>query len=92
MGKLLLGCSTMMLTIAAAPPPSAPQLAQNSPASPVVEQVMNGTDSVRPAGGGTAAAPAEKKVCKLLDSSYSHRSERVCLTAKEWQQVDEQMR
>jgi hypothetical protein len=38
------------------------------------------------------AAPAEKPICKLLPSSYSHSSKRVCLTKEQWKQVDEQMR
>ena len=92
MGKLLFGCSVLILTIAAAPAPAAPQLAQNNSAPNVVEQVTNGTDAIGPVGGGTALPPAEKKVCKLLDSSYSHRPQRVCLTAKEWEQVDREAR
>jgi hypothetical protein len=38
------------------------------------------------------AAPAEKPICKLLPSSYSHSSKRVCLTKEQWKQVDDQMR
>ena len=34
------------------------------------------------------AAPAEKKICKNLPSSYSHMSDRVCLTPSEWKQVE----
>jgi hypothetical protein len=89
----LLTLSAVLISMAgpaaAAPAPAgAPQLAQNSP-TPAIEQVTsNGADAVRPVAGGTAAAAPEKKVCKLLESSYSHRSQRVCLTKKEWQQVD----
>jgi hypothetical protein len=37
-----------------------------------------------------AAAPvAEKKICKLLPSSYSRMNKRACLTANEWKQVEE---
>ena len=38
------------------------------------------------------AAPAtaqEKKVCKRLPSSYSKRTDRVCMTEREWAQVDQ---
>lgn len=40
----------------------------------------------------TTAAPAERKICKQLPSSYSHATQRVCLTKDEWKQVDEQMK
>lgn len=38
--------------------------------------------------GGKSAAVAEKKVCKQLPSSSSRLPQRVCLTAKEWKQVE----
>ena len=37
---------------------------------------------------GKSAAVAEKKVCKQLPSSSSRLPQRVCLTAKEWKQVE----
>jgi hypothetical protein len=39
---------------------------------------------------GKAAAAAEKKVCKQLPSSSSRLPNRVCLTAKEWKQVEKE--
>lgn len=59
---------------------AAVELAEASPPAPVGNTAS------------AAAVPAEKKVCRLLDSSYSHRMDRVCLTKEEWKQVDDQMR
>jgi hypothetical protein len=36
----------------------------------------------------TAAAIGEKKICKQLPSSSSRLPQRVCLTEKQWKQVD----
>jgi hypothetical protein len=41
--------------------------------------------------GGTAAAAEEKKICKQLPSSSSRLSNRACLTAREWKQVQEEV-
>lgn len=80
-------CIAFLSTAAsAAPSPtaasiSAPrQMADATPRAPTASAVTTG------------AAPAEKKICKMLPSSYSHSSERVCLTKDEWKQVDDQMR
>jgi hypothetical protein len=35
------------------------------------------------------APPAEKKICKQLPSSYSRMTQRACLTAKDWKQVED---
>ena len=40
------------------------------------------------APGAKPVAPAEKKICKNLPSSYSHMPDRVCLTPSEWKQVE----
>jgi hypothetical protein len=56
------------------------QLADSTRAAPAVQSAP------------ATAAPAEKPICKLLPSSYSHSSKRVCLTKEQWKQVDEQMR
>jgi len=60
--------------------PAPVQLAEASPPASVGNAVAS------------AAVPVEKKVCRLLPSSYSHRTDRVCLTKEEWKQVDDQMR
>jgi hypothetical protein len=39
-----------------------------------------------------AAANTEKKICKQLPSSSSRLPQRVCLTEKQWKQVDEDNR
>jgi hypothetical protein len=40
---------------------------------------------------GKAVAAAEKKICKQLPSSNSRLPNRVCLTAKEWKQVENEV-
>ena len=43
----------------------------------------------------TAAKPApeaDRKICKRLEASYSHASDRVCLTKSDWKKVEEQNR
>jgi hypothetical protein len=40
------------------------------------------------AWSGKSAATQEKKVCRQLPSSNSRLPNRVCLTAKEWKQVE----
>jgi len=45
-------------------------------------------------GGVTAPAAkpqpiTEKLVCRRIPSSYSHRSEKICLTKKQWEEVDD---
>ena len=46
--------------------------------------------STQPAASNinTAAATGEKKICKQLPSSSSRLPQRVCLTEKQWKQVD----
>ena len=66
----------------AASAPSQVQVADAAQAPPIT--------AARPAPA--MAAPADKKICKQLPSSYSRVTVRTCLTAKEWKQVDEQSR
>jgi hypothetical protein len=59
------------------------QVAENNVAAPT-------SASAAMAAPAPVQAPvAEKKVCKLLPSSYSRMNKRACLTAKEWKQVEE---
>jgi hypothetical protein len=84
MHKLLVGCSAFTLLLASAAASAMPQQIGNQAAPAAGDQVIaNGS-------GGPSAQPAtpEKKVCKLLPSSYSHMNQRVCLTAKQWEQVE----
>lgn len=36
----------------------------------------------------TTAAKPEKKICKPIETTGSHRIERLCLTAKDWKRVE----
>ena len=65
-------------------PSAVTQVAENTVAS--APEAPSAASAVAP----PAAAPvAEKKVCKMLPSSYSHMNTRACLTAKEWKQVQD---
>ena len=46
------------------------------------------TSAAQPAPANAKAAAAEKKICRQLPSSSSRLPQRVCLTEKEWKQVD----
>lgn len=73
--------TAMPVTQAAPPAASAPsqvQVADAAQAAPIT--------AARPAPA--TAAPAEKKICRQLPSSYSRVTVRTCLTAKEWKQVE----
>lgn len=65
-------------------PSAMTQVAENTVASAPAAPMASSTVSA------AAAAPvADKKICKLLPSSYSHMSVRTCLTEKEWKQVQD---
>jgi hypothetical protein len=52
----------------------------------------NAAKAAAPDGANGKLAPntvEEKKICRQLPSSSSRLPNRVCLTRKEWQQVDE---
>jgi len=80
MQKLILITTIAIASMAAAP--AASEAAATNAAQPSALTTDN--------SGAEKAQPAveEKKVCRLLPSSYSHRSDRVCLTKSEWTQVD----
>ena len=86
MHKSLVGCSIFMLALASAPASAMPQQVGNQAAPAAGDQVV-ATGSGGPSATAPAAAP-EKKICKLLPSSYSHVNQRACLTAKQWEQVE----
>ncbi|HEX5239127.1 MAG TPA: hypothetical protein VFW39_11780 [Sphingomicrobium sp.] len=78
----ILSLALVSAAASAAPTGSAPrQMADATQASPAASVAST-----------TAAAPADKKICRHIPSSYSHQSERVCLTKEQWKQVDEQNR
>ena len=84
--------SILSLALVSAAASAAPATAPaNSASAP--RQMADASPSA-PAAASTAtttAAPVDKKICKQLPSSYSHSTQRVCLTKDEWKQVDEQM-
>ncbi len=83
MRKLLVS-SAFMLILASGPASALPQQIGNQAAPAAGEQVVaNGSGSP-----SAQVQPTEKKICKLLPSSYSHVNQRVCLTARQWEQVD----
>jgi hypothetical protein len=49
-------------------------------ASPTASMATNGT--------APAAAPADKKICRRIESSISRVAKKVCLTKREWDQID----
>ena len=84
-------CSALLSSAALAVPATsstAPAIAAQAPVQ------LAEASPPAPVGNAASAAVAvpEKKTCKLLPSSYSHRSDRVCLTKDEWKQVEDQMR
>jgi len=58
--------------------------------SPIAASATETASATQPAASASAAKPAagEKKICKQLPSSSSRLPQRVCLTEKEWKQVD----
>jgi hypothetical protein len=87
MRKLLVGCSAFTLLLASAPALAMPQQIGNQ-AAPAAGDAVIPSGSGGPSATAQPAATPEKKVCKLLPSSYSHMNQRVCLTAKQWEQVE----
>jgi len=74
-----------MLTVAAAPASAG---AGNNSSPSVVSQVTSNGQAVTPVAGGQTSAVADKKQCRHLPSSFSPRTQKVCLTAKEWAEVE----
>jgi len=84
MHKLLVGCVLVSAAIVATPT-SASTKDNSNKVAPAT------SNSSGPAGTAVQpAANAEKKICRLLSSSYSHARDRVCLTENEWKQVEEE--
>lgn len=83
MHKFLLGCSIAIFTAAAAP------ASAGTGASAAATGGQDGVNRQQAASvGGSTQAVAEKKVCRHLPSSYSRRTQKVCLTSKEWAEVE----
>jgi hypothetical protein len=79
----LLTCVSLLAAAAAAnaAPPIANQVAPVDP-----DQTVNLVS-----GGGKAAIVADKKICRQLPSSSSRLPNRVCLTDRQWRQVEDDM-
>src|SRR5438270_4887971 len=62
-------------------------------AKPAVQIAQDTPAANRSSSQPLVQAPAaeQKKTCRLLPSSYSRRSDRVCLTKAEWAQVDKDL-
>ena len=87
MRKLLVGCSAFMLILASGPASALPQQIGNQAAPAAGDQIVaNGSGG--PSAAVSSQATPEKKICKLLPSSYSRVNQRVCLTARQWEQVE----
>jgi hypothetical protein len=76
-------CALMVASAAVAGSPNGKQVA-----SAVGNSVAVDAQAVAPVVGGKTQPVAEKKICRQLPSSYSRMTKRACLTAKEWEQVE----
>jgi hypothetical protein len=80
MRKLLIGgCFAMLGSGAIAQPATQPA---------VTNQTVSDSAKARPQDSGDNAAGADKKTCRNLEAGFSHRTERVCMTAKQWEEYD----
>lgn len=85
----ILCCSLSIATIAAAPAAASSDPTGNHAAPAIGSQVVaNGSEAIAPLAGDTAQPSAEKRICRQLPSSYSRMTQRTCLTAKQWEQVE----
>ena len=78
MRKLLFCCCVAAFASAATgAPTTAPEVNQSAPNAP-------GT----PLADDKPQQAVEKKICRSLEVGFSHRTERVCMTAKQWEEYD----
>jgi hypothetical protein len=80
MRKLLIAGVIAMLASAA--------IAQPATQPAVTNQTASDSAKARPQDSGDNAVGADKKTCRNLDAGFSHRTERVCMTAKQWEAYD----
>jgi hypothetical protein len=84
MRKLILLPCVALLTVAAAPANSAPQVStQIAPSDAQRAVALSG-------GGKEAAASEEKKICKQLPTTGSRLPKRACFTADQWKQIEDE--
>ena len=81
MRKLLIACGIAMLATAAVADPGTAPVAR-SDAAP------DASGGQAPAAKDKAETAAAKKICKKIDAGFSHRKERVCMTAKQWDEYN----
>ena len=83
-------CTRLIVTAALLISPIAAS-AQSIPTTgtKLADNATSNTVSAAPADAKAApAAVQEKKICKHLPSSFSRMTQRACLTASEWKQVE----
>jgi hypothetical protein len=80
---IVAGCALVIASAAVAGSPNGKQVA-----SAVGNNVVADAQPIAPVAGGKPQAVAEKKICRQLPSSYTRMTKRACLTAKEWEQVE----
>lgn len=94
--RIFIHFSGLLLLAAAADANAAPQSKVASPPapSPQVEFAdagqANQLSSELPSTN--TVAPADKKICKRIESTVSRMVKRVCLTKQEWDQVEQEIR
>jgi len=77
MRKLLFCCCVAAFaTAATGAPATAPEVNQSAPNAPGTPLADKPQQTV------------EKKICRSLEVVFSHRTERVCMTAKQWEEYD----
>jgi hypothetical protein len=83
-------CTALVSTAAVATPATqtAPAVSAQAPVQLAETSAAAPADNAAPSAG----TAVEKKICRLLPSSYSHMNDRVCLTKEEWKRVDDQTR
>jgi hypothetical protein len=85
-------CVALLSTASNAAPATQPTQAKPVTTAVQVADSTAATPATTARPPTVTAAPADKLICKLLPSSYSHTMQRVCLTKEQWKQVEEQMR
>jgi hypothetical protein len=88
----LLTLSAVFVSAAATASPTSQATSSAAPREVQVADATQPSSAATSTPAAPAMAVAPKKICKQLPSSYSHTTQRVCLTKEEWKQVDEQSR
>lgn len=81
MRNIVIATFAAMLTTAAAAAPQTAQVSSNQMAAAAAQVAA-------PVAGSSTQA-VEKKACRQLPSTGSRHRNRVCLTAKEWEKVEQ---